>query len=771
MRRLGFYLLAAAVLLSTPLARATIFGNIRGIVHDPQHRPIAGAEVRLHSATSDWSQLKQTDSEGQFTFAAVPLGDYVVTVSLPGFAAAEERMTVAAESSSVLHFQLRISAVKETAKVSAQADEAIARTDSVTPTTLVDRQDIRDVPGADRTNSLQMIADYVPGAYYTHDQLHIRGGHQVTWMIDGVPIPNTNIASNLGPQIDPKDIDYLEVQRGSYGAAYGDRTYGIFDVVPRSGFEKNNEAELVTSLGNWYQTNDQINFGSHTQRFAYFASVNGNRSNLGLQTPIGQAFHDAENGYGGFGSFLFNADSRNQLRMVTSLRQDYYQVPFDPDPNAPLNSSGLRDGQHETDGFVTFSWVRTLNADTFFTVSPFFHHNTANFDGAPSDTPQTTTDHRASGYGGLQSTITANIARNSIQAGIFGFGQRDNETFGLLFNPINQCPVTPISPTGNCQNISPPERESASGGLVAGFIEDKFKPTSWLTLMAGLRPTHFSGHISEDTINPRFGVAVQVPHLRWVFRAFYGHYYQAPPLTTITGPLLQQIQNSGQLSFVPLHGERDEEHQFGVTIPIRGWALDADTFQTRANNFFDHNNVGESNIFIPVTIDGALIRGWELTLRSPRLWRRGQVHLAYSNQAAQARGAITGGLICFPPTDPACQPAPGYRPLDHDQRNTLSVGFNANLPWRAIVSSNVYYGSGFTNGAFNPPAVPNQYLPQHTTFDLSLGKSFGENYAVSVTALNVANRHLLIDNSLTFGGFHYNDPREIYVEFRWHFHY
>jgi hypothetical protein len=760
MRRIEIFLLAAAMLLATPLVGATIFGNIRGIVHDPQHRPIAGAEVKLHSATSDWSQTKQTDSEGQFTFTAVPLGDYAVTVSLPGFASAEQRITVAAESSSVVHFQLKISSVKETATVSAQAEEAAPTADSVTPTTLVDRQDIRNVPGADRTNSLQMITDYVPGAYYTHDQLHIRGGHQVTWMIDGVPIPNTNIASNLGPQIDPKDVDYLEVQRGSYGAAYGDRTYGIFDVVPRSGFEKNNEAELVTTFGNWYQTNDQLNFGSHTQQFAYYASVNGNRSDLGLQTPIGQLFHDAKNGYGGFGSFLFNVDSQNQLRLVTSLRQDYYQVPFDPNSKAAagtFGSSGLRDGQHEADGFVTFSWVRTLNANTYFTASPFYHHNSANYDGAPTDTPQSARDHRSSNYAGLQATLSANVARNGIQAGIYGFGQTDHEFFGLRFNDgSGKPPITDL--------------EKGSGGLVAGFIEDKFKPASWLTLIAGMRPTHFSGKIAENTINPRFGVAVQVPHLNWVFRAFYGHYYQAPPLTTITGPLLQEIRSGKQLTFVRLHGERDEEHQFGVTIPFRGWVLDADTFQTRANNFFDHNNVGESNIFIPVTIDGALIRGWELTLRSPRLWRRGQVHLAYSNQVAQARGAITGGLICFPPMDPACQPAPGYKPLDHDQRNTLNVGFDANLPWRMYASSNVYYGSGFTNGSLTAQ-FPGPYLPQHTTFDLSLGKSFGERYSVALTALNVANRHLLIDNSLTFGGFHYNDPREIYVEFRWRFHY
>jgi len=213
----------------------------------------------------------------------------------------------------------------------------VANVDSVTPTTLINRADIAQTPGADRTNSLAMITDYVPAAYITHDMLHMRGGHQVDWLIDGVPVPNTNIASNLGPVIDPKDIDYLEIQRGSYDADYGDRTYGIFNIVPRSGFERDNEAELVTSFGNWYQTNDQINFGGHTQRFAYYASLNGNRSNYGLQAPIGQVVHDAENGYGGFASFTFNPNPKDQLRLVASLRQDYYQIPIDPNPNSAGN--------------------------------------------------------------------------------------------------------------------------------------------------------------------------------------------------------------------------------------------------------------------------------------------------------------------------------------------------------------------------------------------------------------------------------------------------
>jgi hypothetical protein len=101
---------------------------------------------------------------------------------------------------------------------------------------------------------MQMITEFVPGAYITHDMLHMRGGHQVSWQIDGVEIPNTNIASNLGAQIDPKDIDYPEVQRRSYNVDVGDRTYGVFNVVPRTGFERNRQGEVVVSAGNFWQT-------------------------------------------------------------------------------------------------------------------------------------------------------------------------------------------------------------------------------------------------------------------------------------------------------------------------------------------------------------------------------------------------------------------------------------------------------------------------------------------------------------------------------------
>jgi outer membrane cobalamin receptor len=742
----GVLNLFAALLFFGVPALATVFGTVRGIVHDPQHRPIADATVTLKAKTSDYMQTVQTDAEGGFHFDAVALGEYIVTVLQAGFVKQEQAVTVLSGTAPILHFELRLPTQAQSVTVSAESSPA--QTESVTPTTLVDRTEIQETPGATRSNSLAMITDYVPGAYFTHDQLHVRGGHQVSWLVDGVEIPNTNIASNLGPQVDPKDIDAVEMQRGSYAADFGDRTYGIFDVLPRTGFERNNEAELTLSAGNFYQTDDQINFGGHTNRFAYYASANANRTNLGLQTPTSAVRNDAANGYGGFVSLIYNADSQDQLRFVAQARHDYYQVPFDPN-NPDTQGEFLHDANRENDSFAAFSWVRTFSPGLVLTISPFFHYNSADYVSNPNDFPSAATQNRSSKYEGGQGTVSWIAGPNNARAGFYSFAQQDDQFFHVIYND-GSATIAPLS-------------QNPDGSLIAVYAEDQIKIRSWLTLSGGLRQTHFSGAVVENATSPRVGASVRIPRVNWVFRAFYGHFYQAPPLGTLFGPALNDIQTQQQLGFVPLRGERDEEHQFGVTIPFRGWTLDADNFLTRATNFFDHNSLNSSNVFFPVDVRGARINGWELTLRSPRIQNRAQVYLTYSNQLALGFGCVIGGLIG------ACAtPAPGFFLLDHDQRNTLHLGGQYTLPWHAYASTDIYYGSGFSN---SNPAIPGDHLSPHTTVDLSLGKKFGERLSASISATNVANRRVLLDNSFTFGGTHFLNPREIFAQVRYRFHY
>jgi outer membrane receptor protein involved in Fe transport len=169
--------------------------------------------------------------------------------------------------------------------------------------------------------------------------------------------------------------------------------------------------------------------------------------------------------------------------------------------------------------------------------------------------------------------------------------------------------------------------------------------------------------------------------------------------------------------------------------------------------------LGNSNIFFPLTIDRARMHGWEATANSPRIAGRAQFHFAYSHQYAEGAGMVTGGLTNFSPPDQ------GYFFLDHDQRDTLSTGVNLDLPWRSWTAVDINYGSGFLDG--NGPG----HLPSHTTIDLSLGKSFGEKWNLRLSALNVGNNRYMLDNSNTFGGSHFANPREFAFQLKYKFHF
>jgi len=739
MKFVRLIILPALLLACAGSGYATIFGNVRGIVHDPQHRPIPNAQVVLSASGSAWLKAIHTNPNGEFEFSAVPAGVYTLAVKVRGFQPATQSITVSSGSAPILHFALEIAAAKQSVQVSG-APETINAQASSTQTTL-GKQLIARTPGADRTNSLAMVTDYVPGAYMVHDQLHVRGGHQVSWEVDGVPVPNTNIASNVGPQFDPKDADFVEMKTGGYSSEYGDRTYGVFNVIPRTGFEYNNQGELVASYGSDNQTNDQLSFGSHTDRLAWFGSFSGNRSDLGLMTPVPQAIHAMNSGLGGFGTLIFNATPQDQLRLVGSARADHYQIPNTPEQQ----SAGTRDLDLERDAFLNASWVHTFGPGMLLTVSPFYHYNRANFAGGPNDTPYVLDSNRGSRYLGGQATLGVVKGRHNAQFGIETFDQRDDTFFGLR--------------SADASGQSPIQQQYSPGGnLEAGFLQDQFQLTSWLSLNGGLRLTHYAGLLQENGADPRVGAAIRVPRLGWVLRGFYGRYLQPPPLDTFSGPLEQFALQQG-VAFLPLHAERDEQYQAGITVPVREWTLDADVFRTHARNFFDHDEIGSSNIFLPLTIQGARIQGWEATLQSPQILHRARIHLAYSHQFVQGFGAVTGGLTDFAP------PEAGFFFLDHDQRNTLSTVLTATLPAGAWSTATVAYGSGFLNG--DGPA----HLPDHTTVGLSLGKSIAENWSLAVNALNIADGRYLLDNSSTFGGTHYAYPREVYVEVRYRFHF
>ncbi len=761
----------AALLLAASLpAMGTVFATIHGVVHDPQHRPIAAASVTLAATDSSFTLHATTNTEGEFNLPEAPIGVYRLTVSANGFESTEQTLTLASGTNPVLHIPLNVGRANETVFVHGDVANAA---DTVTPTTLITRQVIESTPGADRTIGNEMITDFVPGAYMTHDMLHMRGGHQTSWLIDGIEIPNTKIASNVGPQIDPKDVDSAEVLRGSYAADLGDRTYGMFNVLPRNGFEFSRDGEFVLYGGNLGTAQAQLSYGDHTEKTAWYASADGYRSNYGLATPISAIDHDATNSQSGFLSLIRNQTAKDQLRLDGQLRHDFFQVPYDPSQtdyectSGYYCSWGLRDGQTERDSFVIANWVHSMSPKALFSVAPFYHWNQSNYDSKTADVPAATTWHQNSNYVGAQADTHFDVGWNTFSGGLYSFLQRENDLFGVLVKGPN--PPYPVV------NSYPNTPANNNAGLVEFYVADHLRLGPYVTLLGGERFSIYRAELDESAIYPRIGATVRIPHLNWVLRGFYGHFFQPAPIVTVSSSVLDYASHlpSGENAFTPLPSERDEEHQFGIQIPYKNWSLDVDTVKNRVNNFLDHSNLGESSIYFPIADDGALIRAWEMTLHSPPLSRYGRFYVTYSNQIAEQRGNIIGGFTCSIPTDPACDLGPNYFPLDHDQRNTLNTGFTANLPEHTWFASNVYYGSGFSNGLAGAHEGPynGEYLPVHTTFDVSAGHAFGENWRVSGNVLNVTNHRVLLDNSITIGGFHYNDPRMFSAELRYRFHF
>ena len=480
-------------------AFATVFATVHGVVHDPQHHPIANAKVTLNAADSAFVLNAVTDSAGEFELPQAPIGVYRLQIVAPGFASVTQPLTIASGTNPILHISLPIAVAAESVVVAGTADSVIAA-DSVTPTTLITRAMIAETPGASRTIGMEMITDYVPGAYMTHDMLHMRGGHQTSWLIDGIAIPNTKIASNVGPQIDPKDIDQVETQRGSYAADVGDRTYGVFDVLPRNGFERNREGESRVTAGNLYTGEAQVSLGDHSATTAWYASITGSRSNYGLATPVASIYHDATNSESGFVSLIRNQTPKDQLRLNAQYRQDYFDIPYDPSQtdwqylSGYYNSFGLRDAQAERDSFAIANWVHTISPKALFSVAPFYHFNQSNYDSPSTDYPVATTWHQTSNYAGAQADVRVDLGPNNFSAGLYSFYQTEHDLFGLVIN--DQSYVA---------NSVPNTTSTADAGLVEFHLSDHLHVGRYITLMGGMRFSSFHSGYNEFAAYPRIG--------------------------------------------------------------------------------------------------------------------------------------------------------------------------------------------------------------------------------------------------------------------------
>ncbi len=197
--------------------------------------------------------------------------------------------------------------------------------------------------------------------------------------------------------------------------------------------------------------------------------------------------------------------------------------------------------------------------------------------------------------------------------------------------------------------------------------------------------------------DPRVGVAVRLPRLNWVFRGFYGRFYQPPPLLTATGPVVQFAQaNNTALRRCMASATRSTSLACrSLTRLAAGCGYVQDTGQELSGPF-EHRRLEHL-----LSRDGGRRPGSRLgggaSFAAP-VAVMARCTLRTRTRLRSSGATSTGGLVCAPSGDPACDAGLRTRPWTMTSATPLNVGFNARCRMRITASTNVMYGSGFANG-------------------------------------------------------------------------
>jgi hypothetical protein len=161
--------------------QAQVFGAVRVMVRDPQNLGVSGADVTIKAKNSAYSQTAKSNAQGDATFAAVPFGQYTVSIISGGFDPFTRAVEVISNTQTAVQARLSVAGLSQSVAVEAEI-QTVNPESSVTET-LTHREDIRLQPSADRSDSLAMITNNVPGTFVMHDHLHSRGGpsRTATW--------------------------------------------------------------------------------------------------------------------------------------------------------------------------------------------------------------------------------------------------------------------------------------------------------------------------------------------------------------------------------------------------------------------------------------------------------------------------------------------------------------------------------------------------------------------------------------------------------------
>ncbi len=243
-RRLSVLWLLVLVVGAGPVLAQSTTGSIQGVITDNQDAVIPGATVTVRHVETNTARTLMTETNGGYRFLNMPVGEYELTVELPGFSKyLRSGVTLSLNQDAVVDVQLAPASVSESIQVTADAPllnttnaEVGVRFDSnrVSELPVMNSRDVfalaLSAPGVSQLGSGQSA--FASGTNFSSNGMRVRSNN---FMIDGQDSNDPSVTGRQQPLNNTDIIQEVRLITNQFAAEFGRAAGSIVSVATKSG--------------------------------------------------------------------------------------------------------------------------------------------------------------------------------------------------------------------------------------------------------------------------------------------------------------------------------------------------------------------------------------------------------------------------------------------------------------------------------------------------------------------------------------------------------
>jgi len=760
--------LAAAIVMA-PFGQ-TATGDLRVVIADAQGMPVE-CGVEIVSAANQFRETLATDAAGVAVARRLPFGSYRVVVTREGFAPFSARVDVASALPTDFHVTLALAPVQT--QVTVTADDTLLDLHRAAAAHRIGAETLQQRTMALPGRSVPELVDTQPGwLLEANGILHPRGSeYQTQYVVDGLPLTD-NRSPAFAPELDPDEIQTMNVLTGGYPAEYGRKLGGVIEVVTAAQARLGFHGNAGLSIGSFStKSGDAIGeYGAERTTVSAAAGVaatdryldppiEANLTNHATTAHVAVHVEREVTGADRFGVIV----RRGEARFLV--------------PNEQVQEeAGQRQDRNSGETAAQFSYQHLFSAPVLADVRGMARDLSARLWSNDSATPIAAAQDRGFRELYLKAAVSGHAGAHEWKAGGDVSLASVHERFAYRITDASSFdPGTPA-------DFSFEQRHADHE--VALFAQDQIRTERW-TVNAGIRWDHYDLVVRERAISPRVAVARSWPSADLVVRASYDRAFQTPAVENLllaSSPEVDAL--SDQVLRLPVRPSHGNFYEAGVTKSVFGLLrLDAAWFARGTDNVADDDLLLNTGVSFPIAFRDASIRGLELKADVP-YWRSVSGSIGYAWMRGRAHLPITGGLFLGDEAASLHASTEEF-PVTQDQRHTLRGRVAYRLAPALTIALAVAYGSGlpfeFAGDRSDAVALYGERIVDRVDFDRgrvrpswSLDGSVGivvakrARAAVRVQAdvRNLTNRLNVINFAGLFSGTAVGQPRSVAVRLK-----